>query len=96
MTFQEFQENISPQERVAISCKLREFPLRYSYGGAFKLLTDIERGKMIEAALNYCFEGKEASFDDIYMQMMFEVIKGDINFAAYEEYEYMHINMEGE
>ena len=95
MTFQEFKEKVSTEERVAISTQLREFPIRFSYAGAFQLLTDEERGRIIQAATLYCFVGTDTKFDDLYMSIMFELIKGDINFAAYEQYEY-NTKIEGE
>ncbi len=94
MTFQEFKENVTTEQRVAISSQMREFPLRYSYMGAFNLLRSDEVGMIVEAAAKYSFNGEEAHFGDLYMQMMYEVIKGDIDFAAYEYMEYNNIGGE--
>lgn len=88
MTFQEFKEKVTTEERVAISTQLRQFPIRFSYSGAFQLLSNEERGRIIQAATLYCFNGKDTKFDDLYLQLMFEVIKGDIDFEAYTQYEY--------
>ncbi len=91
MTFQEFKDNVTTEQRVAISNQMREFPLRYSYMGAFSLLKSDEVGKIVEAAAKYSFNGEETHFDDLYLQMMYEVIKGDIDYAAYEYMEYNSI-----
>ena len=84
MTFQDFKENVTTSRRVEISCQMREFPLRYSYMDAFKLLNNDEVGEIVQAVASYCFDGKETHFNELYMQMMYEVMKGDVDFAAYE------------
>lgn len=88
MTFKEFQEKVTTEERVAISSHLREFPVRYSYTSAFHLMTDEECGRIMKACADYCFKGIDTHFDDLYMQMAYEILKGDIDYAAYEYYEY--------
>lgn len=70
---------LTKEQQIAAAKEIEYFPLRPSYEGAFNLMQIEEVGQIARAMMKYFVKCEDTSFDEEYMQMVWEIIKGDID-----------------
>jgi len=72
-------KGLTKEQQIAAAKEIGCFPLRPSYEGAFDLMQVEEVGQIARAMMEYFVKCEDTSFEEEYMQMVWEIIKGDID-----------------